>query len=290
MSLQKLYIKNKSYLSYKNNLISIKIDDFETTICFDDIDTIVIENQQTTITSALLSQLTKSNINVIFCDEKFMPSSILIGINKNSRTTKIQKSQILISKPKLNQIWKNIVTSKVKNQSRILKKLNKNYDYIDSLIPRVKSNDKENIEATVAAHYFKELFGKDFSRNNPDNINNAVLNFGYTIFRSSICRYLIAYGLNPAFGIHHSSELNSFNLADDLIEPFRPIVDNYVARFIKEDNELNSSIKIALLKLLDETVTYDNRNMTVSNCMKLIVANYQSICLTKSEELILFEL
>jgi len=290
MSLQKLYIKNKSYLSYKHNLISVKIDDFETTVCFDDIDTIVIENQQTTITSALLSQLTKSNINVIFCDEKFMPSSILLGINKNSRTRKIQKSQNLVSKPKLNKIWKDIVTSKVKNQSKILKKLNKNYNYIDSLIPRIKSNDKENIEATVAAYYFKELFGKDFSRNNPESINNAVLNFGYAIFRSSICRYLIAYGLNPTFGIHHSSELNSFNLADDLIEPFRPIVDNYVARFIKEDMQLNSSIKIALLKLLDETVIYDDRNMTVSNCMKLMVANYQSICLSKSEELILFEL
>ncbi|GGD44064.1 CRISPR-associated endonuclease Cas1 [Malaciobacter pacificus] len=290
MSLQKLYIKNKSYLSYKNNLISVKIDNFETTVCFDDIDTIVIENQQTTITSALLSQLTKSNINVIFCDKKFMPSSILLGINKNSRTTKIQKSQIIVSKPKLNQIWKDIVTSKVKNQSKILKKLNKNYEYIDLLISRIKSNDKENIEAIVAAYYFKELFGKDFSRNNPENINNAVLNFGYAIFRSSICRYLIAYGLNPAFGIHHSSELNSFNLADDLIEPFRPIVDNYVARFIKEDMDLNSSIKIALLKLLDETVIYDDRNMTVSNCMKLIVANYQSICLSKTEELILFEL
>jgi CRISPR-associated protein Cas1 len=290
MSLQKIYIKNKSYLSYKNNLISVKIDNFETTVCFDDIDTIVIENQQTTITSALLSQLTKSNINVIFCDKKFMPSSILLGINKNSRTTKIQKSQIIVSKPKLNQIWKDIVTSKVKNQSKILKKLNKNYEYIDLLISRIKSNDKENIEAIVAAYYFKELFGKDFSRNNPENINNAVLNFGYAIFRSSICRYLIAYGLNPAFGIHHSSELNSFNLADDLIEPFRPIVDNYVARFIKEDMDLNSSIKIALLKLLDETVIYDDRNMTVSNCMKLIVANYQSICLSKTEELILFEL
>lgn len=290
MSLQKLYIKNKSYLSYKHNLISVKIDDFETTVCFDDIDTIVIENQQSTITSALLSQLTKSNINVIFCDEKFMPSSILLGINKNSRTSKIQKSQIVISKPKLNQIWKDIVISKVKNQSKVLKKLNKNYDYIESLIPRIKSNDKENIEATVAAYYFKELFGKDFSRNNPDKINNVALNFGYAIFRSSICRYLITYGLNPAFGIHHSSELNSFNLADDLIEPFRPIVDNYVARYVKEDMELNSSIKIALLKLLDETVAYDNRNMTVSNCMKLMVANYQSICLIKSEELILFEL
>ncbi|WP_428023255.1 type II CRISPR-associated endonuclease Cas1 [Arcobacter sp.] len=290
MSLQKLYVKNKSYLSYKHNLISVKIDDYETTVCFDDIDTIIIENQQSTITSALLSQLSKANINVIFCDEKFMPSSILLGINKNSRTTKIQKSQIEVSKPKLNQIWKNIITHKVSNQSKVLKKLHKNSDYLDSLIPRIKSNDKDNIEATAAAYYFKELFGKEFSRNDPENINNAVLNFGYAIFRSSICRYLITYGLNPAFGIHHSSELNAFNLADDLIEPFRPIVDNYVVRNIKKEMELNSKIKIELLKLLDEAVFYDGKKIMVSNCMKAIVANYQSICLSKCEELTLFEL
>lgn len=290
MSLQKLYIKNKSYLSYKHNLISVKIDDYETTVCFDDIDTIIIENQQSTITSALLSQLSKADINVIFCDEKFMPSSILLGINKNSRTTKIQKSQIIVSKPKLNQIWKDIVTLKVTNQSKILKKLYKKSDYLDSLIPRINSNDKENIEATAAAYYFKELFGKDFSRNDPENINNAILNFGYAIFRTSICRYLITYGLNPAFGIHHSSELNAFNLADDLIEPFRPIIDDYVARNIKKDMELNSKIKIDLLKLLDKIVVYDSKNTTVSNCMKAMVANYQSICLSKSEKLTLFQL
>ncbi|QKF82642.1 type II CRISPR-associated endonuclease Cas1 [Halarcobacter ebronensis] len=290
MSLQKLYIKNKSYLSYKHNLISVKIDDYETTVCFDDIDTIIIENQQSTITSALLSQLSKADINVIFCDEKFMPSSILQGINKNSRTTKIQKAQIEVSKPKLNQIWKNIIIHKVNNQSKVLKKLHKNSDYLDSLISRITSNDKENIEATAAAYYFKELFGKEFSRNDPENINNAILNFGYAIFRSSICRYLVAYGLNPAFGIHHSSELNAFNLADDLIEPFRPIVDDYVVRNIKKEMELNSKIKIDLLKLLDKTVIYDSKNVTVSNCMKAIVANYQSICLLKCEELTLFEL
>jgi len=106
VSLQKLYIKNKAYLSYKNNLISIKTEEDENRVCFDDIDTILIENYYTTITTALLSQLSKSDINIIFCDEKFMPSSILLGINKNSRTTKVQKAQVLLSKAKLNQIFK----------------------------------------------------------------------------------------------------------------------------------------------------------------------------------------
>ena len=290
MSLQKLYIKNKAYLSYTNNLIKIKTEDIENTVCLDDIDTILVENYHTTISTALLAQLSKSDISVIFCDEKFMPSSILLGINKNSRTTKIQKAQVLLSKPKLNQIWQKIVYSKVENQSKVLKIFSIKENYLDSLLPRVKSNDKEHIEAVAAAYYFKELFDSDFSRNSLLDGRNSALNFGYTIFRSSICRYLIAYGLNPAFGIHHSSELNAFNLADDLIEPFRPIIDLFVKTNINKDTELSSAIKIELLKLLDEIVIYDNQRVQVSYCMKQLVANYQSICLGKTEELKLFRL
>ena len=290
MSLQKLYIKNKAYLSYTNNLIKIKTEDSENTVCLDDIDTILVENYHTTISTALLAQLSKSDISVIFCDEKFMPSSILLGINKNSRTTKIQKAQVLLSKPKLNQIWQKIVYSKVENQSKVLKIFNIKENYIDSLLPRVKSNDKEHIEAVAAAYYFKELFDSDFSRNSLLDGRNSALNFGYTVFRSSICRYLVAHGLNPAFGIHHSSELNAFNLADDLIEPFRPIIDLFVKRNINKDTELSSAIKIELLKLLDEIVIYDNQRVQISYCMKQIVANYQSICLGKVEDLKLFKI
>ena len=290
MSLQKLYIKNKAYLSYTNNLIKIKTEDIENTVCLDDIDTILVENYHTTISTALLAQLSKSDISVIFCDEKFMPSSILLGINKNSRTTKIQKAQVLLSKPKLNQIWQKIVYSKVENQSKVLKIFNIKENYIDSLLPRVKSNDKEHIEAVAAAYYFKELFDSDFSRNSLLDGRNSALNFGYTVFRSSICRYLVAHGLNPAFGIHHSSELNAFNLADDLIEPFRPIIDLFVKRNIKKDTELSSAIKVELLKLLDEIVIYDNQRVQISYCMKQIVANYQSICLGKVEDLKLFKI
>ena len=290
MSLQKLYIKNKAYLSYTNNLIKIKTEDSENTVCLDDIDTILVENYHITISTALLAQLSKSDISVIFCDEKFMPSSILLGINKNSRTTKIQKAQVLLSKPKLNQIWQKIVYSKVENQSKVLKIFSIKENYLDSLLPRVKSNDKEYIEAVAAAYYFKELFDSDFSRNSLLDGRNSALNFGYTVFRSSICRYLVAHGLNPAFGIHHSSELNAFNLADDLIEPFRPIIDLFVKINIKKDTELSSAIKVELLKLLDEIVVYDNQRVQVSYCMKQIVANYQSICLGKVEDLKLFKI
>lgn len=289
MSYKKIYIRNKSHLSYQNNSLKIKNESTEAVICFDDIDTLIIETQQATLTSALLAELSKSNINVLFSDKNFMPTSIMLGINKNSRTTKIQKAQINMREVQLKNIWKDIIIQKVKNQSYVLKKCNKKYEYLDSLIKRIKVGDKENIEATASAYYFKELFGKNFTRKNDCNIN-ASLNYGYTVFRTSICRYLIAYGLNPVFGIHHCSELNSFNLADDIIEIFRPIIDLYTYKNIKKDDEFNKYIRNDLISLLETIVEYKNKKTEVNEAFKKIIANYQSICLSKTTKLELIEL
>lgn len=288
---KKVFIQNKSYLHYENNSLVIENEQDKNFVCFDDIDTIIIENQHTTVTNTLLANLVKSDINVIFSDERFMPSAILLGINKNSRTPKIQKMQISISKPKQNKLWQEIVKSKLKNQTHILKAMSKNFSYMESLIKQVKSDDKTNIEAVGANYYFKELFGNSFLRHDGADMRNAALNYGYAIFRSSIARYIIAFGLNPSFGIHHKSELNPFNLADDIIEPFRPIIDNYVAKNIDKDLEkLKTNIKTDLVLLLDEIVEYKGKKHQVNDVMKKIVANYQSICLEKTDKLELFNL
>lgn len=290
MSLKKLYIKNRSHLSYTNNLLKIKTDKCEDTICLDEIDTILIENTQSTLSTALLPHLTRANISVIFCDEKFMPSALLLGLNQNSRTTKIQRAQILLSQPKKNRLWQSIVRAKVANQAAVLKHFGLDSQRLTLLLPKIKSNDKEYIESLAASYYFKALFGDDFTRGDLGDGRNSALNFGYTLFRSALCRYIVAYGLNPALGIHHHSELNAFNLADDLIEPFRPLVDSWVKREITPDTELTSSLKARLLNLLDEIITYEDRELRVSYGMKLLVANYQSICLAQANELKLFEL
>lgn len=290
MSFKQIFIKNKSYLSYQNNSMSVKNEFTDTLVCLDDIDIIIIENQQTTITSALLSNLAQANISVVFVDDKYNPSAISMGLYKNSRTSKIQKSQININKPRLNRLWQTVIYSKVLNQADILNTIKKD-GYLYSLLKRINSGDKNNIEAISASYYFKELFGKDFYRNNSEDNRNIALNYGYSILRSSIIRYIIAYGLNPSFGMWHSSELNAFNLADDLIEPFRPIVDKYVFNNVNKNNPISSINKQELVALFYFKVKNNQeKNISVNEAIKNIVASYQSFCLNKRDDIELFTL
>ena len=290
MSFKQIFIKNKSYLSYQNNSMHVKNEFTNTLVCLDDIDIIIIENQQTTITSALLSNLAQSNISVVFVDDKYNPSAISMGLYKNSRTSKIQKSQININKPRLNRLWQTVIYSKVLNQADILNTIKKD-GYLYSLLKRINSGDKNNIEAISASYYFKELFGKDFYRNNSEDNRNIALNYGYSILRSSIIRYIIAYGLNPSFGMWHSSELNAFNLADDLIEPFRPIVDKYVFNNVNKNNPISSINKQELVALFYFKVKNNQeKNISVNEAIKNIVASYQSFCLNKRDDIELFTL
>jgi len=290
MSFKQIFIKNKSYLSYQNNSMHVKNDFTDTTVSLDDIDIIIVENQQTTITSALLSNLALANISVVFVDDKHNPSAISIGLYKNSRTTKIQRSQININKPRLNRLWQTIIHSKILNQADTLNTI-KNDEHLYALLKKINSGDKNNIEAVGAAYYFKELYGKDFCRNNIDDNRNIALNYGYSIIRSSIARYIIAYGLNPFFGIWHSSELNAFNLADDLIEPFRPIIDRYVVNNISKENPLSSRNKQELVGLLYHKVkTNQNQKTLINEAIKNMVASYQSFCLNKREDIEFFQL
>ncbi len=290
MAIKHIFIKNKSYLSYRNNSMNVKNEFTDTSVSLDDIDIMIIENQQTTITSSLLSNMAKANISVIFVDDKFNPSAISIGLYKNSRTSKIQKAQIIIKKPKLNRLWQNIIYSKILNQADILNTI-KDDDYLYSLLKKISSGDKNNIEAVAASYYFKKLYGKDFCRNNIEDNRNIALNYGYSILRSSIIRYLIAYGLNPSFGMWHSNELNAFNLADDLIEPFRPIIDKYVLNNINKDNPILSTNKQELVGLLYSKIKNNqDQNIIVNEAIKNIVSSYQSFCLNKRENIELFTL
>ena len=288
MSFKQIFIKSKSYLSYQHNSMSVKNDSTQTLISLDDIDIVMIENQQTTITSALLSNMAKANISVVFVDDKFTPSAISIGLYKNSRTTKIQKAQVSIKKPRLNRLWRDVIYSKILNQGDVLNTI-KDDDYLYYLLKKINSGDRGNVEAVGAAYYFRELFGKDFCRSNIEDSRNIALNYGYSIIRSSIARHIIAYGLNPSFGMWHSSELNGFNLADDLIEPFRPIVDKYVLENISKKREVDFHNRQDLVGLLYSKIKNSKgQNSSVNEAIKNIVSSYQSFCLNKREDIEIF--
>ncbi len=288
MSFKQIFIKNKSYLSYKNNSMVVKNEFTNTSVSLDDIDILLIENQQTTITSALLSNMAKSNISVVFVDDKYIPSAICTGLYKNSRTSKIQKAQIAVSKPRLNRLWKEVVVSKILNQADVVK-IVKDDEHLYRLIKRVTSGDKGNIEAVAAAYYFKTIFGNGFCRTHEFDTRNKALNYGYSVIRSSIIRHIVAYGLNPSFGMWHSSELNAYNLADDLLEPFRPIVDSYVLENVEKDSMFTSDIKQRLVGLLYVRVKSTNgKIILVNDAIKSIVSSYQSYCLGKRDDIELF--
>lgn len=288
MSFKQIFIKNRAYLSYQNNSMSVKNESGTTLVSLDDIDILIVENQQTTITSSLLSNMAKSNIAVVFVDDQYIPSAICTGLYKNSRTSKIQKAQIATSKPRLNRLWKEVVISKILNQADVLNSI-KEDDYLYKLIKRVHSADKSNIEAIAAGYYFKAIFGKGFCRNDEADGRNMVLNYGYSIIRSSIIRHIVAYGLNPSFGMWHSSELNAYNLADDLLEPFRPIVDRYVLDNINRNSTLSSQKKQELIALQYTKVKSSNgQNILVKDAIKSIVSSYQSYCLGKRDDVELF--
>lgn len=290
MSFKQIFITNKSYLSYQNNSMSVKNQFTQTLVSLDDIDIVIVENQQTTITSALLSNMAKSDISVVFVDDKFTPSAISIGINKNSRTAKIQKAQVFIKKPRLNRLWRDIVYAKIANQSRVLENTHNDITF-SYLLKKITSGDRNNTEATAAAYYFKELFGDDFCRRDIDDNRNIALNYGYSIIRSSIARYIVAYGLNPSFGMWHSSELNAFNLADDFIEPFRPLVDKYVFEHISKKSAMSFENRQDLVGLLyAEVKNSKGQKSSVKEAIKNIVASYQSFCLHKREDIEIMEM
>lgn len=264
----------------------VRNDEHETLVSLDDIDMVFIENQQTSLTATLLSKLAQKNICTVFVDEKFMPSAITVPLYKNSRVSLVQAKQILVSKPKHNRLWRTIIVAKIKHQSHVLQRC-RNSKAIHGLWNKVVSADRGNVEALAASIYFPALFGNDFTRRD-DNGINAALNYGYSVMRSSIARHLIAYGLNPVFGIFHSSKINNFNLADDFIEIFRPVVDEFVFKNVKGDQTLCSWHKQKLSSMLYEYNMFneeENRKVSLGDAIKMLVASYQSFCLGKRDDI-----
>jgi CRISPR-associated protein Cas1 len=164
-------------------------------------------------------------------------------------------AQFELGKPLQKNLWQTVVKRKIKNQSLCLKFLNKpGWQELDEMANSVKSGDTENVEAVAAAYYFPKLFGAGFVRED-DRIENSAMNYGYAVIRGGIARNLVMHGLEPCIGIHHHSELNNFNLADDMIEPYRPLVDLMVATE-HFDSDLDSDLTPELKKKLFNVTNY----------------------------------
>lgn len=221
-------------------------------IPFNSIHAVIVTAFNIIYTNNLLQRLCEENIPLIILGKNYSPSGLLLSYIGQSKQTEIQYLQIENKKPLEKKLWQAIIKEKIKNQSRVLDLFHKE-NKLQYIWKTVLSGDSTNREAYAARLYFKALFGDDFIRDKDMSGINSFLNYGYAILRSSLARYVVAAGLNPSYGVGHYNKLNPFCLVDDLIEPFRPLVDCYVYRLFEynpELSELTTEHKASLSSLL----------------------------------------
>lgn len=234
---------------------------------FEDIAVIVLNHREITLTHPVLSACGEYGIGLFSTGDNHQPNGVFVPFLSHSRATRILRLQLDIDRPTAKRAWAEIVKAKIANQAACLRLAGKaDADRLDSYARRVRSGDSENVEAQASAFYFPTLFGSGFSRAQEGWIN-AALDYGYAVLRGAITRGLVAHGLLPSIGLFHHSEQNAFNLADDLIEPFRPLVDLHVFKHrpsvANNAAELAPADKVALVALLNADMRMPRGDMTV---------------------------
>ena len=271
-----VFISTGQKLSVRNGNLLLKGDE-EVIIPAEDIYTVVIESGRAVMTVPALNMLTSAGAHVILCDERHMPSSVILPLNMHYRPYSVLKMQIGASEEFKDLVWQDIVMAKILNQARVLQLSHVPKNHVENVkryAKEVTLGDMTNREGLAAKIYFRYLFGSEFLRFSDDGLNYA-LNYGYSIIRSSISKHLAAYGFNCCLGIHHISEQNAFNLTDDLMEPFRPVVDLWVNNNHTEIvDELTRAQRISLIGLVNQEIMFNGRKMKIRNVMDLYIKNF----------------
>lgn len=267
MSWRTIVISKSAKLDYQMGYMVVRQEN-TTKIFLNEISTVLVETTAVSITGTLMCELIKNKIKVIFCDEKRNPSSELVPYYGSHDTSAKIRNQIVWCDDIKACVWTEIVTEKIRKQKELLERICKNKEamMLNSYIDEMQYGDSTNREGHAAKVYFNALFGKDFTRASDCNIN-AALNYGYSIVLSSFTREIVANGYITQIGLFHDNMFNQFNLASDLMEPFRPIVDQTVydmelQRFEKEE-------KMELVNILNRSVRINNRMEYVNNAIKI---------------------
>ncbi len=309
-----LYFGNPAYLSTTNEQLVVEfpapINAEEitkpkpTTVPIEDIGVLILDNQQITITQALMAKLLANNTALITCDNTHHPTGLLLNLDGHTLQSRIFQAQVDASEPLKKQLWQQTVAAKIQNQAAMLglqsttgslsntpDKLLMNY------AKDVKSGDSENLEAAAAGYYWKRLFAQivpgfpeeggeivSFTRERDGLPPNNLLNYGYAILRAVVARSLVGSGLLPTMGIHHRNQYNAYCLADDIMEPYRPYVDKVVCDIVRTTSysgnftvanylELNTDMKKLLLGIPAMDVMIDEQRSPLMNAVQRTTAS-----------------
>lgn len=296
MAWRTVFISNPAKLKLKQSSVVIEQITGETSVPLEDIVAIIIENPQVILTAPILSACADNQVALISVDKTGTPNGIFLSYLPHSRALKIMRQQLEMSIPAKKRLWQTVVKQKLVNQALLLRlhKIEDKATHLELLAKNVKSGDTDNHEAYASQLYFPALFGKNFSRNF-SVISNSALNYGYAIVRSAMARSLVGYGFLTAFGIHHKNEQNAFNLADDLMEPYRPVVDALVLKICPENflvEDLDVELKAKLVGVLHQDISsFENEKITgkstVLSLINTTVISFGQYLLGKKNNLVL---
>ena len=272
-----ILLENKASLTTKNQQLVIKTETRESTILIEDIGFLVIDNSEIYLSIAAMNLLIENNSSVIVCNTNHLPNGMFLNLNSHHIQQEIFKNQIDASIPLKKQLWQQTIVEKITNQGILLEKITGNKNAFDFLSSKVLSGDSSNMEAVAAGQYWKSFFEQKFKRERFGDYPNNFLNYGYAILRAATARALSGSGLLNTLGIHHKSKYNAFALADDIMEPFRPIVDEKVYELMQtyDEQELNTLLKSELLQILTRTVYFKDEKSPLMVALQKTASSLQ---------------
>lgn len=286
---QTLMFSNPVSLSLRDNQMVITFKDNKDTVTrpIEDLGFVIIEHPMVNITIPLLNELAENNVSVVFCDKKQMPKTMLMTLEGNTTQQESYKYQMDASLPTKKNVWKQLVECKIKNQALLLNMLGKNGDVLKPYYMNVKSGDTDNREGAAARDYWSRIFDPGFKREREGPPPNNLLNYGYAILRAAVSRALIGTGLYPAFGVFHRSRYNAFPLADDVMEPYRPFVDEIVYHLYYDGavTDLDSQSKGKLLRLLFSDVKIGKVTRPLENALSITTASLLKVYKGETDKL-----
>lgn len=258
-----ILIENKSSVTMKNQQLVLKTELRESSIPIEDIGFLVLDHAEIFLSIPAINCLIENNSSIIICGANHLPNGLLMNLNSHHIQQEIFKNQILASMPLKKQLWQQTIIEKVRNQGILLEKITKKKNNFEFIASKVLSGDSTNMEGVAAQYYWKyfpcpSLEQEGLKRERYGNYPNNFLNYGYAILRAATARALSGSGLLNTLGIHHKSKYNAFALADDIMEPFRPVIDEKVHEIMQtfSEQELNTKIKSELLQVLTRTVYF----------------------------------
>jgi CRISPR-associated protein Cas1 len=283
------------YLHIENELLVLEKRDENSppeTVPLDDLAAIIVSNRQTIISETALSAMAQHKAFLVICDERSMPVSLMLPLIGHTLQAERFIKQVSAPKPVQKKLWQQIVCAKIKAQADLLYLLYKNDFGLKHLTAQVKSGDSSNVEAQAAQKYWRSLFGYLNFYRQPQigEPPNNLLDYGYAVLRAITARAIVGSGLNATFGIHHHHRSNAFCLADDLMEPFRAVVDRAVYSIVEEEGEnvpLNKNVKQKLIAPLLEGFNLDGETRTLFDVLTRLTSSLVDVYAGEREDLLL---